>query len=68
VPFVQGQLRKENISIEVETECKHCHQAMHIMIDSDMQFSIRQPDANPLVFMPDIDWDHFVERTIIDSY
>jgi len=33
-----------------------------------MQISVREADANPLVFMPDIDWDHFAERTIIDSY
>jgi hypothetical protein len=65
---VQGQLRKEYVSIEVETKCSHCGHSIHFSIDSNMQVSIRELDANPLVFMPDVDWDHFTEQTIIDSY
>jgi len=65
---VQGKLRKEYVSIEVETQCKHCGQAMHITIDSNMQVSVRESGANPLVFIPDIDWENFTEKTIIDSY
>ena len=68
VPFVQGQLRKEYVSIEIETKCSHCDQIMHFTIDSNMRVSVREADASPLVFMPDMDWDHFAERTIIDSY
>jgi hypothetical protein len=41
---------------------------MHINIDSNMQASMRETGANPLVFMPDVNWSHFAERTIIDSY
>jgi hypothetical protein len=67
-PFVQGQLRKEYVSIEVETKCSHCDRVMHLTIDSDMRVSVREQDAHPLVFMPDIDWNNFAERTIIDSY
>jgi len=65
---VQGQLRKEYVSIEVETKCSHCNREIHFTIDSDMQFSVRESDANPLVFMPDVDWKNFTERNIIDSY
>jgi len=65
---VQGQLRKEYFSIEVETKCEHCDQVMQFTIDNNMRVSIRESDANPLVFMPDIDWNNFAERTIIDSY
>lgn len=68
VPFVQGQLRKEYVSVEVETRCKHCGRALHQAIDGDMHVSVREADASPLVFMPDVDWDNFAERTIIDSY
>jgi hypothetical protein len=41
---------------------------MHIVIDSNMWVSVREDKAAPLIFMPDIDWDHFAERTIIDAY
>jgi hypothetical protein len=68
VPFVQGQLQKQYISVEIETKCKHCDLVMHINIDSELRVSVREDGAVPLVFMPDIDWDNFAERTIIDSY
>ncbi len=41
---------------------------MHFTIGSDMRVSVREADAAPLVFMPDVDWSDFTERTIIDSY
>jgi hypothetical protein len=65
---VQGQLLKQYVSVEIETNCRHCIRAMHIAIDSDMRVSVREGDAVPLVFMPDMDWDNFAELTIIDSY
>jgi len=65
---VQGQLRKEYVSIEIETTCKHCNQGLHFTIDSNMRVAVRELGANPLMFMPDVDWDHFAEQTIIDSY
>jgi hypothetical protein len=67
-PFVQGRLRNEFVSVEIETKCSHCNQEMQFTVDSNMRVSAREPDANPLVFMPDVDWEHFAERTIIDSY
>jgi hypothetical protein len=65
---VQGQIRKEYLSIEIETKCQHCGEALHITVDSKMQVSVREKEASPLVFMPDVDWSRFKERTIIDSY
>ena len=67
-PFVQGRLRKEYVSIEVETKCQHCDQVLHLTMDNEMRISVRESGANPLVFMPDIDWNSFTDRTIIDSY
>jgi hypothetical protein len=40
---------------------------MHILLDSTMRVSVRE-EATPLVFMPDVDWNKFTERTIIDAY
>jgi hypothetical protein len=65
---VQGQLRNAHVSVEIETKCVHCDQIMHITVDSNMQVSVRENEATPLVFMPDVDWAKFAERTIIDSY
>jgi hypothetical protein len=65
---VEGKLQNKVISVEVETRCAHCDQSLHITVDSKMNVSVREPEAAPLVFMPDVDWDHFTQRTIIDAY
>jgi hypothetical protein len=65
---VQGRLQNRFVSAEIETKCMHCDRTMHITADSDMHISVREEGAAPLMFSPDVDWDHFAERTIIDSY
>jgi uncharacterized protein (DUF983 family) len=65
---VQGRLSNEFVSVEIETKCAHCGQGMLFTIDSTMKVSVCEANANPLVFMPDMDWNNFAEQTIIDSY
>jgi hypothetical protein len=65
---VQGQLRQQPLSVEIETACQHCGRPLRLALGSDMQFTVHEPEAAPLVFMPDVDWANFAERTIIDSY
>ena len=67
-PFVQGFLRKEVISIEVATTCKHCDQVLHLTVDSNLQVTVGESDANPLVFLPEVDWANFTGQNIIDAY
>jgi hypothetical protein len=65
---VQGRLRDTKIAVEIETECTHCGQALHLTLDSELNWSVKEPDANPLVFEPEIDWKHFTKPTIINDY
>lgn len=69
-PFVQGGLRKEPLSFEIETECAHCGQPLHLTIDSDLRYQVPEADegAEPLVFQPLIDWATFTEPNIIDAF
>lgn len=67
-PFVQGRLRDEQLSVTIETACGHCGRSMRITVGSDMQFSVHDEDASPLVFMPHVDWSTFAEPNIIDAY
>jgi hypothetical protein len=67
-PFVQGRLRDERLSVEVETGCAHCGQGLHLTLDSELNWSIKESNANPLVFMPDVDWEHFEAPNIINDY
>ncbi|MFQ5595473.1 MAG: hypothetical protein ACE5HA_15100 [Anaerolineae bacterium] len=65
---MQGRLRGEYLSVEVETACGHCGQPMRIAVDSGMRVSVHDEVARPLVFLPDIDWKTFSEPNIIDAY
>ena len=41
---------------------------MTIIIDSEMKFSVCEDGAEPLVFMPQVDWETFAGPNIIDAY
>ncbi len=69
-PFVQGQLRKEKLSFLIETTCAHCGQALHIQIDSELNYSVQESAAaaSPLVFVPSVDFDKLEDPSIIDAF
>jgi len=67
-PFVQGRLRGEKLSIDLESECAHCGKPLHISIDSELNSQVREKDAEPLLFEPDVDWDAFKGANIINDY
>lgn len=68
VPFVQGQLRNETISVTIKTECAHCQQPIHIIVDSEAGYELHAGEAQPLVFEPHINWETFTEPNIIHAY
>lgn len=51
-PFVQGRLRSERVEVLVVTECARTRRSLHIEIDSDLKFRVREQDARPLIFAP----------------
>ena len=69
-PFVQGGLRGEPVSVEIETKCAHSGQTLGFTIDSDLRYQVHNADAGaqPLVFQPLIDWATFTDATIIDAF
>ena len=67
-PFVQGRLREEYLTVAIETQCAHCGEAMHIDLDSELKYRVRENDARPLMFEPRVDWDTFEEPNILHAY
>jgi len=68
VPFVQGQLRGEPLEVVVRTECAHCSQPMHLEIDSELNYRVREQGADPMVFVPDVDFRKLAEPSITDAF
>jgi hypothetical protein len=67
-PFVQARLRKERLEVEIETSCAHCGRPLHILMDEQLRWRVREPKAEPRVFLPHIDWPTFRGPNIINDY
>ena len=67
-PFVQGQLRKEHLSITVESECVHCKRPMTIDISSDLEYRLHGGEDGPVVFIPDVNIGALEAPSIIDDF
>jgi hypothetical protein len=65
---VQGHLREESLTFEVETECAHCKQPLHLEMDSDLNYRVVEDDAEPLVFVPMVNFDKLEDPSIIDAF
>jgi len=67
MPFVQGQLRRTAVEIRFESECGHCGRTLHIEIDSDLRHRVAEA-ADPLVYVPLVDFARVKDLSIVDSF
>jgi hypothetical protein len=67
-PFVQGQLRDELLSVIIETQCTNSGHALHIELDSALNYRVLETDAEPLVFVPLVDIERLEDPSIIDAF
>ena len=68
MPFVQGHLRNEPITVTIRTECAHCAQPMQIEVDSDLTSRLVDEGADPLVFIPHVNFEKLKDPSIIDAF
>jgi hypothetical protein len=68
MPFVQGQLRDEYLTFTIETEGAQSGTPIKVEIDSDLNFSVPDSDANPLIFVPMVDFSTLEDPSIIDAF
>jgi hypothetical protein len=66
---VQGRLRAgEGLTFVIQSECTHCQRPLRLEMDGAMNYHLDDPAAQPLMFMPDVDWSRFEEPNIIHAY
>ena len=65
---MQGRLRGESLSVSVETECAHCSGKMHLEIDHELTYNVKEEGVDPIVFVPDVDLFEVEEPTIVESF
>jgi hypothetical protein len=65
---VQGQLRKQHLTVTIHSTCAYSRQPITLSVTSEMHITVHESGAEPLVFMPQLDWENFSEPTIRDAY
>ena len=65
---MQGQLRQEYLNFSIQTSCAHCGQSIHIDIDSDLRYKVAETEADPLVFVPMVNFAKLKDPSIIDAF
>jgi hypothetical protein len=68
MPFVQGHLRREPLTVTFRSECAHCSRPLAMRIDSDLGYDITTPGAVPLVFLPLVNFAKLKADSIIDDF
>ena len=68
MPFVQGQLIGEPVTVTIATECAHCGQSIHMEIDSEARARVIDSEAEPLTFVPDVDFSTLPDKCITDAF
>ena len=56
------------MSFQISTECAHCGQGLHLEIDSELNYSVAEPEAEPMVFVPQVDFEKLEDPSIIDAF
>lgn len=65
---MQGRLQQLDLSIEATTECAHSGRTIYLTIDSDLNITSGNPEANPLIFVPLVDFARLEDPSIIDAF
>jgi hypothetical protein len=65
---VQGRLRDEELSFEIDTECACCGEPMHLTMRSDLTYDLGDQAASPMYFIPLVDFSKLREPSIVDVF
>ena len=67
-PFVQGRLRDEPLSFDVESECACCGKPIGFTMRHDLSYTLDDPASAPVFFVPAVDFTRLEAPSIIDDF
>lgn len=68
MPFVQGQLRHEPLSIAFESECGHCGRPLRFEATDRLELQVPPEAADALVLVPLVNFARLKDVSIVDSF
>ena len=66
-PFVQGKLREEELSIQIQSNCAHCGQLISLEIDSNLSAADLPETSKMLITLPILNLQQLKDPSIIDA-
>ena len=67
MPFVQGHLRNEPLTVTIASHCAHCATPIRLQIDGALRYRVLE-GGDLLVFVPLLDFEKLKAPNIIDDF
>ena len=67
-PFVQGKLRDEPLSFDIESECACCKKPIRATMRHDLTFTLDDLSSEPVFFVPMVDFTRLKAPSIIERF
>jgi len=67
-PFVQGRLRDEPLTFDVESECACCKKPIRFTMRHDLSFTLADSSSDPIFFVPMVDFIGLKAPSIIEHF
>jgi hypothetical protein len=67
-PFVQGKLRDEPLSFDIESECACCKKPIRFTMRHDLTFTLDDLSSEPVFFVPMVDFTRLKAPSIIERF
>jgi hypothetical protein len=56
------------LSIAISSECAHSGKGLHLELDNDLNIRVADLGADPMVFVPLVDFGKLDDPSIIDAF
>jgi hypothetical protein len=67
-PFVQGKLRNEQLSFDVESECACCKKPILFTMKHDLSYTLSDHSSDPVFFVPMVDFTRLKAPSIVERF
>ncbi len=64
---MQGQLRREPVSVLVETSCAQCGLPLAFTADDQLAYRL-EGASDPILFVPQVDFSRLKDPSIVDAF
>jgi hypothetical protein len=65
---VQGKLRNEQLSFDIESECACCKKPIRFAMNHDLSYTLADTNSDPIFFVPIVDFTRLKAPSIVERF